>query len=314
MARQNTAKKQLSAPKKTTEKPVKKRGRRPNREGGNGVNRSKLTVSQKHEKILTNAEKVRRIPIIDDVYLWMKQGYPVSEIARLIHSQGFLENMNHKLLVATLAHLAQKALTPAELAAGRMPNHVLKALEKLQKGIQEVDEAGWLYQRQKQILEAGMRDILDILSLPPNWDLIPKKDIPKEEEHLYRSARAIVINAQEAGAPEGMPLSFYLMASDVYTKMLIHVEGLRKLLRTSVDIKLDLGGDLDKQEETSNEARLAEFTRKHFPGKQVVYDVLSDPKSRRRVGNVFTKIVENVRLQEAIEKCGKIPTGEKIEN
>lgn len=327
MARTATAKKTV-APKTATKrrgangKSNGKNGRRKkNGKNGKPVDPSKLTLPPKERRELASKRanslrnRIRKLPIIDDIYLWMKQSYPMSEISKLIHAQGYLEDVDHKVLVNTLKQMALKTMTPAELAAGKMPNYVLESLDKLKQGIKEIEEAGWLFSSQKAILEKCMRDMMELLALPPNWDLIPKEEIPPEAQMIFRSARAIVLNAQEAGMPEGMPLSFYLMASDVYARMLHHVEGLRKLIKTSAEIKLELGGNEEKVQETTHEAQLAEFTKKHFRGKQVVYDVLSDPKSRRRVGNVFLKIVENVRLQESLEQGEKmLPEGEPSDN
>ncbi len=275
------------------------------------INLKNLSLSPKYEEKINTMDRLEALSIKDDIYDWVKHGISPGEIAKNIQSQGHLTDVRLTDLAKVVRRLIAR-LTPGQILTNRLPDYTIRAIERVRAGLDETEEAGILYLTQKHVLDIVMSDLVELMSLPLNWESVKAEEIPEDKIEYYKCARAIKRNAvSEGGLPDGMPLSFYLMASDVYARMLQHMDGLRKLLKTSSEIKVDLFGSMENREEIDHEARLLEFAKKTYPGKKVVYDVLSDPKKRRRVGNVFLKIVENLNLQKAIEESPSLDLRKK---
>lgn len=238
-------------------------------------------------------QRIRQLPILPDIVDWIREGFPAAEVARRIHANGFLEEVDFELLRQEVARYGKTALAPEET----LPERTLSALQvrhvgALESAVGELSELGELYRVEKLLL-------CEATGIAPSPGTIGHEE--------YNPAQVALPSPGEGGMDgDTEPTQAGLTNPGVRPKTFRDVRELlaemRQTLRTHGGLRErlgGLGGGSPDEQRASLEDRLNGVIKGRFAGRQDVQEALQDPRRRTKILGVLHKFLTSQRSQDA---------------
>ena len=102
--------------------------------------------------------KLRSLDCIEDINLRINSGDTMPNIAKWMQNElKIYTDVGYKSLVVILSKYRNDYLPPMEIAQNAVLTKHSEAIERVQKGLDEIEEIEWLYQLQKDRIEIGTK-------------------------------------------------------------------------------------------------------------------------------------------------------------
>lgn len=112
---------------------------------------------------------LRKLPCYQELHSKLSKGRPVAEVADFIREQRkMLQDVPRDKLIALLKEY-RATLNPADVLGGFAPEEVRDARAKVEEGINELDELGFLYTTQKERIQEERKIEQRIQKLIPGF-------------------------------------------------------------------------------------------------------------------------------------------------
>jgi len=263
------------------------------------------------------AQRLRKLDILPDIVEKIKEGWPDSEVARWIHQEGKLAEVSEDNLRLEIRRYRTQVMSPTDITARRLPEGVIEAAHMVRQATDELAELGREIEEHRDILVKTRRLLSKMLDTAEgNGDGKggggPDKAIA---DHVPN-------RAMEASGLAPLEIRAYLTlcgeSMGNYVKL---VDSQRKLALTSAQVKALLHVETGEDHmETSEviEARVVEYTKRRFAGRQDAQKVLGNPDSRAKVMALFQRAITDPKLHgdltaKSRERDDDIPAGTIIE-
>ncbi|MFC1482196.1 hypothetical protein ACFL51_00160 [Myxococcota bacterium] len=209
------------------------------------------------------------------------------EIARRIHDQGFLKDVKLHTVRQRVVTYRERHMTPVEIAATRGAPAVLEAVEKIKTGLDSIEVAQRAIEDQERHL-ASYDQLLD-----PMMEMFERIVHDPEADQESRDARLMEFVQSGALDQIGKLMSRMDKSFSEVSKAALRIAQQRDIL--------GLSSANPEESEAVMEARISEVVMRRAPGRRDVHEVLTDPKRRKKVLNLFERVLADRGIQKAME-------------
>lgn len=92
--------------------------------------------------------RLYEVPFFGEVYEKLRTGYSLSRVARMIQDRGYCDDVSFGYLRLILHKFRNKKIPPSEMVSCRIPGVIMDAEEKIEKGLDELEEMQKMYKMQ----------------------------------------------------------------------------------------------------------------------------------------------------------------------
>ncbi len=250
---------------------------------GNGKKRKPLTVSKRKSRGLRRPGTkgaftiIQDLPIIDEIATKIRQGFPPTEIARYIHTLGFMEETSIDAVREQVRRYGLKVMPPADVASVRQSGLVLKAAAQVKEGMDQLKHLEKTAVVQLELI-GHFRTVINAIMT----------DIDEEDPKAFESRERAIQKFMLLGGTSKL-----ISVLESTSKVAVRHAEVQDLLGLSVGDRRDSTAEVN--------ARISEYAQMTFPGDEQAHQVFSDPNSRRKIISILHKVTRQRSLYEPKE-------------
>lgn len=247
--------------------------------------------------------RLRQLSILPLVVDWIKAGLPDAEVARRIHMEGKLEEVSEHGLAQEVRTYRLKIMKPGEVAEKQLSKGMVDAMGATKRGLDELDELGALFREQtdmRALASGAMAQNYQIMQIIGEGLLKTAEEDIKESpgDSAPKKRKGPAFSAQLKGLMQANSQ----MVKDATALAKIE-DAARKTLLTSAQVRslLGLEDNTPRDSDSDIEGRLEDYTKRRFPGRKDLQDVMLDPEKRARVMSLYQRMSTDEHLLRDLE-------------
>jgi len=256
-------------------------------------------------------QRIRSLPIIDEVVTCIKRGWPDIEVARFIHTEGHLTEVPEDNLRREVRRYRTRVLKPFEVAEEHLSEGTMQAIHEVRHGLDELQAIDKNVKKHEAVLDRVYKAIM-VMTSPAEPAPQGAAEGATDKPQPAAQARAPVDVPPKYREAEGLPDELaraYLMAGNFPFKQLTKaMDEISKSALRSAQIKALLGITemsnpmvREEREQAQDEETIVAYSRRRFVGRADAQRVLQDPESRAKITTLFQRAMTDGLLHRDME-------------